>query len=103
MPDLGETEPWRRTTGAQGRFSFDTLPPGPVALRCAPAGFEPTVVEALSPVADVLVRLGALHDLRGRVVLGALNSSAEVTVRLEGSGVWPARTVTADPSGNMIL
>ncbi len=100
IPDLGEAEPWRRRTAEDGTFALDTLPPGPVALRCAPEGFAPTVVEAIAPQDDVLVRLGGLYDVRGRVL--AAGTSAEVaaaSVRLQGSGVWPARVVEVEPDG----
>lgn len=100
IPDLGEAEPWRRTTAEDGTFALDTLPPGPVALRCAPEGFAPTVVEAIAPQDDVLLRLGGLYDVQGRVL--AAGTSADVaaaSVRLQGSGVWPARVVEVEPDG----
>lgn len=100
IPDLGEAEPWRRTTAQDGSFAFDTLPPGPVALRCAPEGYAPTVVEAIAPQDDVLIRLGGLYDVRGRVLAaGVAADVAAASVRLEGSGVWPARVVEVDPDG----
>jgi protocatechuate 3,4-dioxygenase beta subunit len=100
IPDLGESEPWRRMTADDGTFAIDTLPPGPVALRCAPEGFAPTVVEAIAPQDDVLLRLGGLYDVRGTVL--AAGTDAEVggaNVRLQGSGVWPARVVEVEPDG----
>lgn len=100
IPDLGEEEPWRRTTAEDGTFHIDTLPPGPLTLRSAPEGFAPTVVEAIAPQDGVLLRLGGLYDVRGRVL--AAGTSADVaaaSVRLEGSGVWPAREVEVEPDG----
>lgn len=104
IPDLGEPEPWRRTTGEDGSFSFDTLPPGPVALRCDAAGHAPTVVEAIAPQDDVLLRLGGLYDVRGRVLAAGTEADvAAASVRLEGSGVWPARVVDVEPDGSFVV
>lgn len=104
IPDLGEPEPWRRTTGEDGTFDFDTLPPGPVALRCDAPGHAPTVAEVIAPQDDVLLRMGGLYDVRGRVL--AAGTEADIpaaTVRLEGSGVWPARVVEVDPEGSFVV
>ncbi len=80
-PNLGEPEPWRATTDADGNFLFDTLPPGPVSLRCAAPGFTPTIVEAIAPQDDVLLVLDGLHDLKGRVIAGPLETS-RIAVRI---------------------
>ncbi|MGH1343115.1 MAG: carboxypeptidase regulatory-like domain-containing protein [Nannocystales bacterium] len=104
IPDLGEAEPWRRVTGEGGSFDFDTLPPGPVALRASPPGHAPTVVEAIAPQDEVLLRLGGLYDVKGRVL--AAGTDADVgtaTIRLEGSGVWPARVVEVEPDGSFVV
>lgn len=104
VPDLGEPEPWRRTTDAQGRFVFDTLPPGPIALRCDAAGYAPTVVEAIAPQNDVVLRMGGLYDVRGRVLAAGTDADvAAAQVRLEGSGVWPARVVDVEPDGSFVV
>ena len=104
IPDLDEAEPWRRTTGQDGTFEMDTLPPGPVALRCEAPGYAPTVVEAITPQDDVLIRLGGLYDVRGRVVAAGTDADvAAASVRLEGSGVWPARVVDVEPDGSFVV
>lgn len=90
VPDLAEPEPWRTKTDASGRFAFDTLPPGPVSIRCAPQGFAPSVVDVIVPQADVLVVLDAMMVLVGEVV-GPPDVLARTVVRVEGSGIWPAR------------
>ncbi len=95
VPDLAEPEPWRTKTDANGRFAFDTLPPGPVSIRCAPQGFAPSVVDVIVPQADVLVVLDALMVLVGEVV-GPPDVLARTVVRVEGSGIWPARETTLD-------
>lgn len=101
-PDLDEPEPWRATSGADGTFVFDTLPPGPVTLRAEPPGYAPSVVEAIAPQAEILVTLQALVDLRGRVV-GPQGALARARVRIEGSGVWPVREQSVDPEGSFLL
>ncbi|MBX7082441.1 MAG: carboxypeptidase-like regulatory domain-containing protein [Nannocystaceae bacterium] len=101
-PDLDEPEPWRATTDGAGRFLFDTLPPGPVTLRAEPPGHAPSVLEALAPEADVQLVVDALFDLRGRVV-GPTEALARARVRLEGSGVWPAREVACDATGAFVV
>lgn len=98
MPNLGEPEPWRATTDAKGRFGFDTLPPGPVALRATKPGHTVAVVEAIAPQGGLLVVLEELLDLRGEVV-GPPELVARAQVRLEGSGIWPARTASVDAGG----
>lgn len=101
-PDLDEPEPWRATSGADGTFAFDTLPPGPVTLRAEPPGYAPSVVEAIAPQSDILITLQALVDLRGRVV-GPAEALARAHVRIEGSGVWPVREHAVDPDGGFLL
>lgn len=101
-PDLDEPEPWRATSGADGTFVLDTLPPGPVTLRAEPAGYAPSVVEAIAPQGEILVTLQALVDLRGRVV-GPPEALARAHVRIEGSGVWPVREQAVDPDGSFLL
>jgi hypothetical protein len=101
-PDLDEPEPWRATSGEDGTFVFDTLPPGPVTLRAEPPGYAPSVVEAIASQADVLITLQALLDLRGRVV-GPAEALARARVRIEGSGVWPVREQAVEPDGPFLL
>jgi len=91
-PDLGEPEPWRAVADARGAFVFDTLPPGPVHLRVDADGFAPTVLEVIAPEQEVELVLDRLHDLRGDVK-GPPDVLARTRVRVEGSGVWPAREV----------
>lgn len=98
QPNLGEPEPWRTTTDARGRFTFETLPPGPVSIRCRPEGFAPVVVDALAPQDDVWVVLDAWQTLQGRVI-GAPEILARTRVRIEGSGIWPLRETSVGEDG----
>lgn len=95
-PNLEEPEPWRTVSDAEGMFRFDTVPPGPLTMRVAAEGFAPSVASAIAPQDDVLVTLGALIDLRGKVV-GQPEVLARTRVRLEGSAIWPAIETEVDP------
>lgn len=97
-PDLGEPEPWRTQSTAEGTFAFDTLPPGPVVLRVTAPGFASTVLEVIAPEADVQLVLDRLYELRGNVV-GPPEVLARTRARVEGSGVWPPREVALDAGG----
>jgi protocatechuate 3,4-dioxygenase beta subunit len=92
QPDLEEPEPWRVVADASGAFAFDTLPPGPIALRVEAEGFAPTVLEVIAPEQEVELVLDRLYDLQGDVK-GPPDVLARTRVRVEGSGVWPAREV----------
>ncbi len=102
FPNLEEPEPWRATSDDAGAFALDTVPPGPLSMRVAADGFAPSIVETIAPSDDVLVTLGALIDLRGRVV-GEPNVLARTRVRLEGSAVWPAIEAEVDPESGAFV
>lgn len=102
QPDLAEPEPWRARTTTSGAFRFDTLPPGPVAIRAVRPGFAPVIVQAVAPQDEIWIELEALTDFRGRVV-GPPEAVARARVRLEGSGVWPLREVMADADGGFVF
>ena len=89
-PDLGEPEPWRARSDTDGEFAFDTLPPGPIALRVEAQGFAPTVLEVIAPELEVELVLDRLYEFRGEV-MGPPDVLARTHVRVEGSSVWPAR------------
>lgn len=89
QPNLGESEPWRVWSGADGAFTLDTLPAGPVVLRGSKEGHTPSAVEAVTPDDGIVIVLGALMDLSGEVV-GDPELVARAKLRLEGSAIWPA-------------
>jgi Carboxypeptidase regulatory-like domain len=101
-PNLGEPEPWRAQSGADGAFVLDTLPPGPVTLHAGAPGYAPSVVEVIAPQAEILITLQALVDLRGRVV-GPAEALARARVRIEGSGIWPVREQAVELDGGFVL
>ena len=99
-PNLGEPEPWRATSAPDGTFAFDTLPHGPVSLRVEAPGYAVTVVEAVAPERDVLLRLSGLIDLEGNVFADASKLEG-AEVRLEGSAIWPPiKTTVGVPAGD---
>jgi len=102
IPNLGESEPWRARTDQEGRFVFDTLPPGRVALRVALLGFAPTVRETVAPQEGVVIVLERLLELTGRVV-GPPAALAAARVRIEGSGIWPAREIPVEADGSFVV
>lgn len=98
VPDLGEPEPWRTRSDAEGRFVFDTVPPGPVVLRVDAPAFAPTVLEVIATELDVQLVVDRLYELGGEV-MGPPEVLARTRVRVEGSAVWPAREVGVDDKG----
>lgn len=99
MPSLGEPEPWRVDSGADGRFLLDTVPEGPIRLRATRQGYALTITDAYAPEAGVVIVLDELMALQGAVIGDpALVSRAKV--RLEGSSLWPplVQPVAADGS-----
>ena len=98
-PDLGESEPWRVTSGPDGGFLIDTLPMGPVELTAMGEGYATGVVDALVPDQAVEIIMEPLVTLRGDVIADASQLEG-AKVRLEGSAVWPPieRDLDIDPN-----
>jgi len=99
MPSLGEPEPWRVDSGADGRFLLDTVPEGPIRLRATRAGYALTITDAYAPEAGVVIVLDELMALQGAVI-GEPTLVSRAKVRLEGSSLWPplVQPVAADGS-----
>ena len=88
MPGLGEPEPWRVASGADGRFVLDTVPEGPIRLRATKEGYALTITDAYAPEAGVVIVVDELLALEGAVI-GDPALVARARVRLEGSSLWP--------------
>ncbi len=88
MPSLGEPEPWRVESGADGRFTLDTVPEGPIRLRATRPGYALTITDAYAPEAGVVIVLDELMALQGAVI-GDPTLVSRARVRLEGSSLWP--------------
>ncbi|MBK7824404.1 carboxypeptidase-like regulatory domain-containing protein [Nannocystis sp.] len=99
LPNLGEPEPWRVTSAADGSFLLDTLPEGPIRLRTSKPGHALTIRDAYAPEAGVVIVLDELLGLTGAVI-GEPKIAARARVRLEGSSLWPPvyQRVAADGS-----
>lgn len=101
-PDLGEPEPWRLRTGDDGRFRFDTVPPGPIAVEATLGGFALSAVDVVAPEENVTIVLDGLHELEGDV-LGPPEALARSRVWIEGSSIWPPLQVPVDASGHFVI
>ena len=97
MPSLGEPEPWRVESGADGRFMLDTVPEGPIRLRATRSGYALTITDAYAPEVGVVIVLDELMALEGAVI-GEPALISRARVRLEGSSLWPplVQPVAAD-------
>lgn len=97
--------PWEKITAADGRWVFDTLSPGPLRVDVGAPGFEPTT-RAIDPAAterDVRIVLRRTGAIAGRVLGADRAPAGGAVVVLAGSGVWPARSVTAGADGRFTL
>jgi hypothetical protein len=99
LPNLGEPEPWRAASAADGGFVLDTLPEGPIRLRVTKAGHALTITDAYAPEAGVVIVLDEMLGLEGAVI-GEPAIAGRAKVRLEGSSLWPplVQPVAADGS-----
>ena len=103
LPDLEEPEPWRATSDAEGHFSLDTLPAGPVRLVVEDPRFAPSVVEAVATDTQVVVPVSALGTIRGRLQRAGPSVRVPAVARLEGSAVWPPRVVEVGEDGTFVF
>ncbi len=84
---------------ANGRFELGDLMPAPLRLRASAPGHAPTVVDVDEELAEVALALEPSEALAGVVYATDGSLAAGATVRLVGSGVWPAREVVTDRDG----
>lgn len=84
---------------ANGRFELSDLMPAPLRLRASARGHAPTVVDVDEELAEVALALEPAEVLVGVVYATDGSPAAGATVRLVGSGVWPAREVVTDSDG----
>ncbi len=99
VPNLGEPEPWRATSAADGSFVLDTLPEGPIRLRATGRGHALTITDAYAPEAGVVIILDELLALEGAVI-GEPALVGRAQVRLEGSSLWPPLREPVAPDGS---
>jgi len=99
VPNLGEPEPWRATSGPDGSFVLDTVPEGPIRLRASGRGHALTITDAYAPEAGVVIILDELLALEGAVI-GEPALVGRAQVRLEGSSLWPPLREPVAPDGS---
>ncbi len=99
MPSLGEPEPWRVVSNADGSFVLDTIPEGPVRLRATHPGHALTITDAFAPESGVVLVLDELLALHGAVI-GDPEVVARAQVRLVGSSLWPPLQQAVDGAGS---
>ena len=102
VPSLGEPEPWRVTSGADGGFVLDTIPEGPMRLRATHTGHALTIRDAYAPEAGVVIVLDELLSLTGAVI-GEPELVSRAKVRLEGSSLWPPLVEAAAADGSFVF
>lgn len=97
--------PWLTLTGTDGSFSIETMPAGPVVLDISDGGaHEPTSVTDLSlPSQAVLITLRRTAAMSGKVLGEDGIAVPDARVTLAGSGVWPARVLSADRAGDFVF
>ncbi|MGB1700348.1 MAG: carboxypeptidase-like regulatory domain-containing protein, partial [Nannocystaceae bacterium] len=99
---LDEPEPWRARTNAAGEFEYRTLPRGPLRIELRDPRYAPSVVEAVAPYDAVVLPVSRYKTVTGEVDLEAIASAGAMPIvaRIQGSGVWPPRTVKVAEDGS---
>jgi len=97
--------PWLTLTGSDGSFAIETMPAGQVVLDISDGGaHEPTSVTDLSlPSQAVLITLRRTAAMSGKVLGEDGIAVPDARVTLAGSGVWPARVLSADRAGDFVF
>jgi protocatechuate 3,4-dioxygenase beta subunit len=92
--------PFVATTAEGGRARFDRLGAAPYVVRASALGFEDTVRTGIVPgPAPLRLRMDRLGALTVRVVDAEGQPAGGATVLAAGTGLWPARSTTADATG----
>jgi len=94
-------QPWTALSARDGRFGFDTLPHGSVALeaRCGSDHEPVSLAEIVLPNERVEIKLRRTAAVSGSVTTADGEPAALANVTLAGSGVWPARVAQTGPTG----
>jgi len=90
--------PVETVADAEGRFVLDELPAGPVRVRAEHPGHAPGHA-SLDARSEVVLRLEPAGIVAGQVYDASGAAAGGSTIRLAGSGIWPALERRADPDG----
>ena len=100
----GFTSPWNIESDADGRFLFDTLPPeGPFELAARHRGYSESRQAVLPGQPELEVRLARVSRIAGRVIAPDGSAAGGAEVQIAGSGLWPARVLSAGTDGRFAL
>lgn len=98
----GDPLPYVAKTGPDGAAELTRLGPAPWSLEASAPGFEPVRKTGLgSGLLPQRVVMRALSTLTVSVVHPDGSPAAGASVDVTGSGLWPARTGTADEAGQL--
>ncbi len=105
VENLGEPEPWRAVTNDQGQFEYRTVPRGPLRVSLSDPRYAPSVVDAVAPDDEVVLPVSLYRSIKGTVRYdeGLDGGALPIVARLQGSGVWPPRTVTVAEDGSFVF
>jgi 5-hydroxyisourate hydrolase-like protein (transthyretin family) len=92
---------WSVTSVAGGSFACDTLPAGLVSVQATLAPYESVTVPRANVPSPQLVSitLQRMAAVTGVVVGPDKQPLAAASIRLAGSGIWPARATLSDARG----
>jgi hypothetical protein len=88
-------------TGADGLTKVHRLYPSPWIVTARSPGYEPLTKRSVHENELLTLTLRKLGAIDVRVVSGDAPAPPGTTVVIEGSEIWPARSVTTDPTGHV--
>jgi hypothetical protein len=95
-----ELAPQCVSISAEGRFVLDQLPAGPVLIAVDGPGVTRALrTDVIVPAEGVTLFVNRLSAITGTVRMPTGEGAPGATVAIGGSGVWPAREVTAAADG----
>lgn len=98
-------EVWSVTSVGGGSFSCETLPAGSVSVQATLAPYEAVTLPLVTlPTPELVsITLQRMAAVTGRVFGPDKQPLAAASIRLAGSGIWPARATLSDAHGRFEL